>query len=197
MQHGCLGEKMKIILVDAENVGLKGVEKIAPSVSDKVFVFSKSDNIEQFCEKEMYQHISDYPSGANQADFCIIAYLMRFLTHYDLKSLAQVVFELHSNDLNLISAFQYQCNRFSVKSESVQTKESSKVVALPVEQKKSKADNAEERLYAALSKPRALDEALQKELRLPRQVFTKAINALSSSNKIVRSSETKKKWVQR
>jgi len=152
MQHGCLGEKMKIILVDAENVGLKGVEKIAPSVSDKVFVFSKSDNIEQFCEKEMYQHISDYPSGANQADFCIIAYLMRFLAHYDLKSLAQVVFELHSNDLNLISAFQYQCNRF---------------------------------------------EALQKELRLPRQVFTKAINALSSSNKIVRSSETKKKWVQR
>ncbi|MCA0759225.1 hypothetical protein [Vibrio vulnificus] len=188
---------MKIILVDAENVGLKGVEKIAPSVSDKVFVFSKSDNIEQFCEKEMYQHISDYPSGANQADFCIIAYLMRFLAHYELKSLAQVVFELHSNDLNLISAFQYQCNRFSVKSESVQTKESSKVVALPVEQKKSKADNAEERLYAALSKPRALDEALQKELRLPRQVFTKAINALSSSNKIVRSSETKKKWVQR
>ncbi|MDG2835129.1 hypothetical protein P7M40_24925, partial [Vibrio parahaemolyticus] len=88
-------------------------------------------------------------------------------------------------------------NRFSVKSESVQTKESSKVVALPVEQKKSKADNAEERLYAALSKPRALDEALQKELRLSRQVFTKAINALSSSNKIVRSAETKKKWVQR
>ncbi|HHG3372382.1 TPA: hypothetical protein ACPVY7_001894 [Vibrio parahaemolyticus] len=118
---------MKIILVDAENVGLKGVEKIAPSVSDKVFVFSKSENIEQFCEKEMYQHISDYPSGANQADFCIIAYLMRFLTHYDLKALSQVVFELHSSDLNLISAFRYQCNRFSVKSNLFRRKKAQKL----------------------------------------------------------------------
>ncbi|WCP83303.1 hypothetical protein PQE20_17950 [Vibrio harveyi] len=188
---------MKIILVDAENVGLKGVEKIGPSVSDKVFVFSKSENIEQFCEKEMYQHISDYPLGANQADFCIIAYLMRFLTHYDLKALSKVVFELHSNDSNLRSAFEYQCTRFGVKSDIVQTKAISKIVALPVEQKRAKTDKAEELLFAALSKPRALDETLQAELGLPRQVFTKAINSLSSSNKIVRSPETKKKWVQR
>lgn len=186
---------MKIILVDAENVGLKGVEKVGASVSDKVFVFSKSENIEQYCEKSLYQHTSDYPSGANQADFCIIAHLMRFLTHYDAKVLSKLVFELHSNDSNLISSFQYQCNRFSVKSEIVRTRDTRKVVALPVEQK-SKGNTAEELLYAALSTPRALDETLQEELGLPRQNFTKAINALSSSNKIVRSAQTKKKWVQ-
>lgn len=50
---------MKVILVDAENVGLKGVEKVSASISDRVFVFSKSENIEQYCEKSLYQHISD------------------------------------------------------------------------------------------------------------------------------------------
>lgn len=188
---------MKVILVDSENVGLKGVEKVSASISDRVFVFSKSENIEQYCEKSLYQHISDYPSGANQADFCIIAYLMRFLTLYDIKALSKLVFQLHSNDSNLITAFQYQCSRFSVKSEIIRTRDTSKVVALPVDQVKSKDEAAEVLLYDALSKPRALDEKLQAELGLPRQVFTKAINSLSSNNKIVRSAETKKKWVQR
>lgn len=122
---------------------------------------------------------------------------MRFLTLYDIKALSKLVFQLHSNDSNLITAFQYQCSRFSVKSEIVRTRDTSKVVTLPVEQVKSKDEAAEVLLYDALSKPRALDEKLQAELGLPRQVFTKAVNSLSSSNKIIRSPETKKKWVQR
>ncbi|CCN45996.1 conserved hypothetical protein [Vibrio nigripulchritudo MADA3029] len=187
---------MKIILVDAENVGLKGVEKINGTISDKVFVFSKSENIEQHCEKALYHHVSNYPLGANQADFCIVAHLMRFLTHYDQKALSKVVFELHSNDSNLISAFEYQCNSFGVRSEIIRTRDVSKVVALPVEQQKSKEDVAADLLYRALSKPQVLNETLQNELGLSRQAFTKAINSLSSSNRIVRSAETKKKWMQ-
>ncbi|MFY2506895.1 hypothetical protein ACN3E9_00880 [Vibrio pectenicida] len=34
---------MKIIFVDAENIGLKELEKVKATVVDKVFVFSKSD----------------------------------------------------------------------------------------------------------------------------------------------------------
>lgn len=66
---------MKVIFVDAENVGLKVIEKIERALSDKVLVFSKSPNIEQYCDKALFQHFSNYPSGSNQADFLIIANL--------------------------------------------------------------------------------------------------------------------------
>ena len=117
--------------------------------------------------------------------------------YHDLKTLSKLVFELHSNDLSLIDAFQYQCKRLNVKSEIVKTINTSKVVVLPVESVISKDETAEALLYNALYQPRALDEKLQAELGLSRQIFTKAINSLSSSNKIVRTLETKKKWIQR
>ena len=64
---------MKIIFVDAENVGLKELEKIKASIVDKVLVFSRVESIKQTCEKLLYLCLSDYPEGANQADFHIIA----------------------------------------------------------------------------------------------------------------------------
>ncbi|MBF4269331.1 hypothetical protein EAY71_20920, partial [Vibrio anguillarum] len=66
---------MKVIFVDAENVGLKELEKINASIVDKVFVFSKSDAVKLVCEKSLYLCLNDYPTGQNQADFYIIAYL--------------------------------------------------------------------------------------------------------------------------
>ncbi len=36
---------MKFVFVDAENVGVKGIEKVKATIADKVFVFSKSNAI--------------------------------------------------------------------------------------------------------------------------------------------------------
>ncbi|CAH8242538.1 hypothetical protein VAEKB19_6990006 [Vibrio aestuarianus] len=87
---------MKMIFVDAENVGLKEVEKVKATFVDKVFVFSKIDAIKCACEKSLFLCLCDYPSGSNQADFHIIAYLARVLSSLDKKQLSSVDFELYS-----------------------------------------------------------------------------------------------------
>lgn len=96
-----------MIFVDAENVGLKELEKIGASIIDKVFVFSKSEAVKLVCDKSLYLFLSDYPTGQNQADFYIVAYLSRVLLALDKKQLDSVNFELYSNDESLISAFEF------------------------------------------------------------------------------------------
>ncbi|EHZ2656851.1 hypothetical protein K5N43_004296 [Vibrio vulnificus] len=174
---------MKMVFVDAENVGLKELEKLRASAIDKVFVFSKSEAIKQCCEKNLFLYLSDYPNGQNQADFYIVAYLSRILTMLDKKQLGTVSFELYSNDESLISAY------FRV----VRTKEETVV---PIkQQKKQLSQSPEEKIYQALKVPTALDPSFQETLGLSRQVFTRAVNVLSTTNKIQRSTENKKKWV--
>ena len=51
---------MRFIFVDAENIGLKKVNTIKATLSDKVFVFSKSDAIKQACEQNLFLFISLY-----------------------------------------------------------------------------------------------------------------------------------------
>ena len=88
---------MKVVFVDGENVGLKVVEKIDSALSDKVLVFSKSANIEQHCDKALFQHFSNYPTGSNQADFLIIANLTKYLTVYDPKALSKAELVLYNS----------------------------------------------------------------------------------------------------
>lgn len=71
---------MKMIFVDAENVGLRELEKINASVVDKVFVFSKSDSVKLVCEKSLYLFLSDYPTGQ------IYRWRVRFQTKTNLHS---------------------------------------------------------------------------------------------------------------
>lgn len=185
---------MKMVFVDAENVGLKELEKLRASAVDKVFVFSKSEAIKQCCEKSLFLFLSDYPVGQNQADFYIIAYLSRILSMLDKKHLGSVNFELYSNDESLISAYQFQCSQVGASSRVIRTKEATVV---PIKQhKKQQPQSPEEKIYQALKVPTALDPSFQETLGLSRQVFTKAINELSTSKKIQRSTENKKKWVQ-
>ncbi|MBF4242492.1 hypothetical protein EA003_22225, partial [Vibrio anguillarum] len=110
---------MKVIFVDAENVGLKELEKINASIVDKVFVFSKSDAVKLVCEKSLYLCLNDYPTGQNQADFYIIAYLSRVLLALDKKQLGSIHFELYSNDENLITAFEFQCDQLGATCQSI------------------------------------------------------------------------------
>lgn len=67
---------MRFIFVDAENIGLKEVEAIDASISDKVLVFSKNDTVKEVCERKLFLYISSYPTGSNQADFYIIGNLV-------------------------------------------------------------------------------------------------------------------------
>ncbi|NOH99433.1 hypothetical protein [Vibrio sp. 99-70-13A1] len=184
---------MKMVFVDAENVGLKEIEKLAVSAFDKVFVFSKSETIKLVCEKSLFLYLSGYPSGQNQADFYIIGYLSRVLCAIDKKQLGSVNFELYSNDESLASAFEFQCLQLGAQSRVIRTKEN-KIVSLPIITK-SMVQTPEAKIYAALKEPCSLDASLQTKLGLSKPNFTKAVNELSKSNKIVRSAEDKKKWV--
>lgn len=186
---------MKVVFVDGENVGLKVIEKLEATLSDKVLVFSKSANIEQHCDKVLFQHFSNYPSGSNQADFLIIANLTKYLTVYDLKALSKAEFVLYTNDQDLISAFEFQCEQHHISANIIRSREESKVISLPVP-KPIPLDPVEEKLFNALAEPRALDPELQTELRLGRQTFSRAINSLSNAKRIKRSDKNKKLWVQ-
>ena len=186
---------IKVVFVDGENIGLKVVEKIDSTLSDKVLVFSKSANIEQHCDKALFQHFSNYPTGSNQADFLIIANLTKYLTVYDTKALSKADLVLYTNDQDLISAFEFQCEQHHIPANIVRTREASKVISLPVS-KPIPLDPVEEKLFNALSQPRSLDPELQTELRLGRQTFTRAINSLLNANRIKRSDTNKKLWVQ-
>ncbi|TKF16256.1 hypothetical protein FCV43_18410 [Vibrio genomosp. F6] len=190
---------MKMIFVDAENVGLKSLEKMEASVIDKVFVFSKLDSVKLACEHSLYLHLSGYPNGSNQADFYIIAYLSRILNSLSKKELNSIRFELLTNDESLISAFEFQCSQLGAVYESVRTKDDTVVqlppVLAPKPKPKPKQLSPEDRIYANLKSPKPLDPAFQKQLGLSKSVFSKAVNELAKSKKIRRSSESKKKWM--
>lgn len=184
---------MKMIFVDAENIGLKELEKVKATVVDKVFVFSKSEAVKLVCEKSLFLFLSDYPSASNQADFYIIAYLSRVLSSLEKKQFGSVNFELYTNDESLIAAFEFQCEQFGVTCRVVRTKDDT-VVNLPKPISTSKTP--EDKVYSALKSPRPLDPDLQKQLGLSKSDFSKAINGLSKANKIQRSKESKRKWIQ-
>ncbi|MDO6678442.1 hypothetical protein [Shewanella sp. 4_MG-2023] len=184
---------MKMIFVDAENVGLKELDKIAASVVDKVFVFSKSNAVKLVCEKSLYLFLNDYPNGQNQADFYIIAYLSRVLLALDKKQLGSTHFELFSNDESLISAFEFQCGQLGAAYQSIRTREHN-VVPI-VEPSKLKATTSEQILLKALKSAHPLDPNFQKQLGLSKSEFTKAINELARKKQIKRSPLAKKKWV--
>ncbi len=180
---------MKMIFVDAENIGLKKLEKIAATVIDRVFVFSKSEAIKFVCEKSLFLCLSDYPTAPNQADFYIIAYLSRVLSALDKKQLKSIHFELYSNDESLIAAFEFQCKQLGATSNSIRTKEDT-IVHLP----ELHNTTPEDKLFVALKSPHPLNPDLQKQLGLSKSDFSKAITTLSKAKKIQRSPENKRKW---
>ena len=192
-------QKMKMIFVDAENVGLKVLESLEVSMIDKVFVFSKSNSVKQCCEKSFFFYFSDYPSGQNQADFYIVAHLSRILFFLSKTEIASICFELYSNDESLISACDFQCAQISAEFRSIRSirsiRSKNKVVVPIKQKKKSQAKTPEEKLHQILKSPMSLNLSLQKKLGLSKQDFSKAITTLTKSNKIKRSVENKKQWI--
>ncbi len=121
---------MKIIFIDAENIGLKALKDVNTSILDKVFVFSKNEGIQQYCNKSLFINITDYPTGPNQADFLIISYLSRIVANLKEDEL-KIIFELVTNDEALISAYESICQSFNVLYQIIRT---NKKEELPIEE---------------------------------------------------------------
>ena len=181
---------MKIIFIDAENIGLKEVKSLGTSILDKVFVFSKIESVKIFCEKMLYHFVSDYPNGANQADFCIIAYLSRMLVNLTKKEKSAIEFELYTNDVNLSQAYTNQCDLFSAKSAIIKTKITQVVTPIVLD----KPLPNEQKLLKALKEPQTGTE-LKALFNLSQQEFSRLITHLIKNKKIKRSSKSKKKWI--
>jgi len=200
---------MKIIFVDAENVGFKALQAIEVDIIDKVFVFSRVEVIQRYCLQHLFLYLPDYPQGANQADFYIIAYLSRVLACLSKDDKQFVEFVLYSNDVNLINAFNSQCAIDAAKSHIVNSKHDTppiinKPVATklpapitnkPVATKLTPAERIEKQIFKMLKKPQKLS-AVQQTLNLSQPLFNKAVSGLLSANKIKRCSESRKSWVQ-
>ena len=187
---------MKIIFVDAENVGFKGLEAIESNIIDKVFVFSRIESIQSYSEQKLFLCLSDYPEGANQADFYIIAYLARVLASVSKLEKNAIDFTLYSNDVSLINAFKFQCESLGAKSQIVSFKQENKITNIVCEiSKSSKSDTIKKQVFNMLNQPVGLFE-IQTSLKLSKPVFSKAVNELVKDNKIKRVSKSSKNWVQ-
>ncbi len=187
---------MKIIFVDAENVGFKGLEAIKSNIIDKVFVFSRVESIQSYSEQKLFLCLSDYPEGANQADFYIIAYLARVLASISKMEKNAIDFTLYSNDVSLIHAFKFQCELLGAKSQIVSFKQENKPTNVVCEISKSpKSETIKKQVFNMLNQPIGLYK-IQTSLKLSKSVFSKAVNELVKDKKIQRVSKSGKNWVQ-
>ncbi|MBE9397620.1 hypothetical protein IOQ59_10145 [Pontibacterium sp. N1Y112] len=185
---------MKFIFVDAENIGLKEVEAISASISDKVLVFSKNDAVKEACARKLFLSISTYPSGSNQADFYIIGNLVGIVASLTEQQREVCEFILYSQDNALVTAFSFQCNLHKIKyTVALEPKIQSKPKSV-IEAKEVVAPSLEQRIYDHFEKEQTT-EIVRKKLKQPKSDFTRALNTLIKTNKIVRVSKNKKTWV--
>ena len=182
---------MRFIFVDAENIGLKEVEALSASISDKVLVFSKNDAVKSVCERKLYLSNSSYPCGPNQADFYIIGNLVGIIASITEQQREACQFVLYSQDNSLVTAFSFQCKLHKVQH----------IIALKPKEKPKAAitqNNAipslEHIIYEHF-KTEQKTEAVRKKLKQPKSDFTRALNNLINSNKIRRVSKNKKTWI--
>jgi len=179
---------MKVYFVDLENVGIKALKALNVSFSDKVFVFSRSVDVKAYCEQSLYFCLADYPTGPNQADFYIIAYLSKVIEQLPDIERVYCEFVICSKDNSLITAFEYQCDLNSVRSSApFKVEKPSNVVSI------SKSNSSENIILSLLKKPKLATE-LQLKSKLSKPDFTTAFNVLIKANKVKRSKKSKKLW---
>ena len=187
---------LKFIFVDAENIGLKGVEAVSTSITDKVLVFSKNDSIKEACERKLFICNSNYPTGSNQADFYIIGKLVGIFATLTEQQRNSYHFTLYSQDNALATAFSFQCKLHSVRHNIALESKTQTPSITPVAKLKTSSpiQNLEQKVYE-LFKTEQTTETVRKKLNQPKPDFTKALNALIKAKKIQRVSKNKKTWI--
>ena len=184
---------MRFIFVDAENIGLKEVESINASISDKVLVFSKNEAVKNVCERKLFLSHSSYPSGSNQADFYIIGNLVGIITSISEQQREVCNFVLYSQDNSLVMAFSFQCQLHKVKCQIALAPKEKPNTQPVIEQKK--AIPLLEDIIFEYFKTEQKTETVRKKSKASKPDFTRALNALVKSNKIKRVSKSKKTWI--
>jgi nicotinamidase-related amidase len=185
---------LRFIFVDAENIGLKGVEAIDASISDKVIVFSKNEAVKEACERKLFLYVSSYPSGPNQADFYVIGNLIGIIASLSEVQRSACQFILYTQDNALTTAFSFQCKLHKVNSK-IALKPKSDVQQKRIVEPKKLLQSLEQMIYDQL-KTAQTTEAVRKKLKQPKPEFTKALNQLIRAEKIRRVSKNKKTWIQ-
>jgi len=179
---------LKFIFIDAENIGLKEIEKIEVTMADKVFVFSKNESIKELCERKLFLYISSYPTGPNQADFYIIGNLVGIISSIPKEQKPNCEFILYSRDNPLVDAFVFQCNLHKTKHKiTLEPKIINNVIQITQE------STLDQRILDLLKNPMQ-SETLRKKLKEPKPDFTRALNILIKEKRIQRSPNCKKSW---
>lgn len=204
---------MRFLYIDAENIGLKELEIISASITDKVLVFSKNEAVKEVCERKLFLYISSYPCGPNQADFYIIGNLVGMIASLTEQQREACQFVLYSRDNPLVAAFEFQCVLHKVKHSTAlepkscqaQVKAQSKIVSeLETTAKTtdlSKTNTAKhsieaiaQRIYQHFKTAQKI-ETVRAKLKLEKPEFSRALDKLIKAKKIQRSSQGKNTWV--
>lgn len=158
---------MKIYYVDAENIGLSILGELTVSMLDRVFVFTNVESLKSACKNALLTYISGYPTGPNQADFCIIAHLSNVLSHLSSAEKKAMEFCLCSKDQNLWKAFNFQCSVAGVKAHApfiaIESEASKVVVAID--------SSLEAKILKLMSEPITSSD-MQKKLKVSQSEFT-------------------------
>lgn len=204
---------MRFLYIDAENIGLKELETISASITDKVLVFSKNEAVKEVCERKLFLYISSYPSGSNQADFYIIGNLVGMIASLTEQQREACQFVLYSRDNPLVAAFEFQCVLHRVKHSialepkncQAQVKAQAKIVSEQDSATKatdlSKTNTAKQsveaisqRIYQHFKTAQKV-EAVRAKLKLDKPEFSRALDKLIKAKKIQRASKGKNTWV--
>lgn len=181
---------MRIYYIDAENVGLSAVDHLTVSILDRVFIFTNSDSLKSECINALLTWVTGYPSGANQADFYIIAHLSNIFAHTSKSEKKSIEFILYSKDKNLWKAFDFQCKIAGVNASAphieIDIEKSSAVVMHDT--------SIEEEILKNMTQPINSIE-LQQKLKISQSEYTTSFNNLIKSGKITRQEGSKNKWL--
>lgn len=193
--------------VDLENIGITAFLTRQFSPTETVFVFTNSKNALAALDKHYAKQLSGYPTGSNQADFYIIAKLMEVLTN-EQENLRMCNMVLHTKDKALITAFKYQCKRYSCANEVQAPRSKAKSnKAIPYgkkaqEKKKllSLVENhdgvvLESAVINEFKTGKPISSDLPKKLNIPEKQCQRIIQKLISSGVIKRNPNRKKIWV--
>lgn len=173
---------MRYLFVDVENIGLKNLKLIKVNSIDKVKVFSNCLMVIDYCKEREFECVTGYEVGHNQADFHIIGSMSVAASRLTDKQKNSCCFHLYTNDNALATAFAFQCKLHNVHY---------KVLGVAPINRLSNEDI----IFNALKIPKRFND-LKDSLKLPVSDLTRAMNALISENRIRRSSESKRKWIQ-
>lgn len=201
---------MKVYYVDAENVGFNLPTDQSVSVLDRVFVFTNNEKHIKDCKDSLLTIVSGYPTGANQADFHIIAHFVKIACHLSLVEKEALEFILCSKDVNLWKTFEFQCTLVGVKSSNpcidvvtetikalISAPEPVKVTApAPVKTPEVKkiTESVTTKVLNLLRVEAFSAAEITKKLKVTKELTAKSLNELVQSKQIQRVSKSKKKW---